>query len=112
MTTSPLGITAETPLTTTLVDHLAAIALTEIQAWADQTGVDVDCWFYLHHHLDTDELTEAAGVPWGVDVETADDPAGIRWILAVEYRVDELLHTTASTARCNLMTDPGDIVDG
>jgi hypothetical protein len=76
----------------------------ELSVWQNNgplVGVDLGCWHDLHAIVDTGQLTDDAGVPWGADVATDDDPAGVRWITAVEHRLDEMIHTAAGTPACH-----------
>lgn len=45
----------------------------------------------LHEHVDANDYTLQVGVPWGADVATDDDPAGVRFTNAVEDEVSRRL---------------------
>lgn len=109
---SPSVFTADTPLTHHLVDHFTDQVTAEIGDIADEFGLTLTCWDDLHGHVDTNSLTLAIGVPWGADVATDDDPAGVRWINAVEYAADERIHAAAGTPPCAAMADHDEPVDG
>jgi hypothetical protein len=104
--TGLLRPTASTPLVESLAQHYADAVLASLAEQAT-SGVLINtaagCWHDLHDLADTAELAQNAGAPWGADVATDADPAGTRWIAAVEYLVDRALHTAAETAPCGTM---------
>src|SRR5882724_10317638 len=97
-------ITATTPLTTPLVQHFADMVIAEINTADSLLDTDVSCWHDLHAYIDTGDLT--CHVPWGVEVVTPTAPDGFRWLIAIEHRVDEIIHETTGTDPCGKMTQP------
>jgi hypothetical protein len=52
----------------------------------------------LHSYLDANDYTLILGVPWGTDVATDEDPAGVRIVTAVENAAMQIVNERRESA--------------